>query len=352
MELYNLGKVPWLESQLIYHALAALGREALCLVSPSTPYVCIGFHQDLEQEVDLDFCNKNDIPIFRREVGGGAVYLDGNQLFFQLILNQRNPEVPKGKRNFYQKFLLPIIEVYRNIGIPAEYKPINDLIVGTRKISGTGVGEIGDCIVFVGNIIMDFDYEAMANVLKVPDEKFRDKIHKTIEENLSTVLRELGQEEAKQWDEARVNSLMVAEFEKLLGPMEPRGKDQDLQAKMDELSDEMLSDEWIRRKGKLTSGRNVKIRAGIKMVHQMHKAAGGLIRADFEVREGRFRNVSLSGDFFCFPEEAVAWLESGLEGRPVGEAKTLLKGFYSEKDIDTPGIAIEDWMRVLDAGTS
>jgi len=88
------------------------------------------------------------------------------------------------------------------------------------------------------------------------------------------------------------------------------------------------------------------------MVHQMHKAAGGLIRADFEVREGWFRNVSLSGDFFCFPEEAVAWLESGLEGRPVGEAKTLLKGFYSEKDIDTPGIAIEDWMRVLDAGTS
>lgn len=351
MELYNLGKVPWLESQLIYHALAGLGRESLCLVSPSTPYVCIGFHQDLEQEVDVDFCEKNGIPVFRREVGGGAVYLDGNQHFFQLILDKRHPGIPKSKEAFYKKFLQPVIAVYRAIGIPAEYKPINDLIAGTRKISGTGVGEIGDCIVFVGNLIMDFNYEMMAKVLRVPDEKFRDKIHKTLKDNLSTIIRELGPEAAEQWSDASLNSMMVEEFEKLLGPMAPREKDQDLQAKMDELSVEMLSDEWSHQKGRLTPGRNIKIRAGIKMVHKMHKATGGLIRADFEVREGRFGSVSLSGDFFCFPEEAVTWLELELEGRSVEDVQILLEEFYSEKEIDTPGIGIEDWMRVLDAGT-
>ena len=88
MELYNPGKVPWHESQLIYHALAKLGREALSLVSPATPYVCIGFHQDAEQEVDLDYCKAHGIPVFRREVGGGAVYLDGHQLFYQIILKK------------------------------------------------------------------------------------------------------------------------------------------------------------------------------------------------------------------------------------------------------------------------
>lgn len=73
MKLYNLGKVPWYESQLIYHAVAALGREALCLVPPATPYVCIGFHQDVEQELDLDFCKVNHIPVFSRDVGGGGL---------------------------------------------------------------------------------------------------------------------------------------------------------------------------------------------------------------------------------------------------------------------------------------
>lgn len=347
MELYNLGKVPWQESQLIYHALAQLGREALSLVSPSTPYVCIGFHQDVEQEVDLGFCKKNDIPVFRREVGGGAVYLDGDQLFFQLILHKNNPMVSKRREAFYKKFLRPVINVYRHIGIPAEFKPINDVITGTRKISGTGVGEIGGCIVFVGNLILDFNYEMMSKVLKVPDEKFRDKVHKTLVENLSTIRRELGEQQAKQWDETRLNALMAKEFEELVGPMQPREKDEALQTKMEELGQRMMTDEWLHQKRKRVSGRDIKIRSGINVVNKVYKAPGGLIRADFEIREERFYNVSLSGDFFCFPEEAIDWLERDLEGQPRSEVRNLLTQFYSEKEIETPGITIDDWMQVL-----
>ena len=347
IKLYNLGKVPWHESQLIYHALAALGREALSLVSPATPYVCVGFHQDLEQEVDLDFCTANHIPVFRRDLGGGAVYLDGDQLFFQLILRRDNPAVSVGKEAFYRKFLQPIINVYRRIGIPAEYRPINDVIAGTRKISGTGVGEIGNCIVFVGNLIVDFNYAMMSRVLKVPDEKFRDKVHKTLMENLSTIRHELGQNKAKAWNEADLNALMAEEFEKLLGPMEPSEKDEALQARIEELGVRMMSDVWLYQKGRRISGRDIKIRAGIKVIQKIHKALGGLIRADFELREGKFSNVSLSGDFFCFPEQAIGLLEARLEGQPIEEASTLLREFYSKDAIETPGIGIDDWMQVL-----
>ena len=347
MKLYNLGKVPWHESQLIYHAMAALGREALSLVSPAAPYVCIGFHQDLEQEVDLDFCRANHIPVFRRDLGGGAVYLDGDQLFFQLILRRDNPVVPMGKEAFYRKFLQPIINVYRRLGIPAEYRPINDVIAGTRKISGTGVGEIGSCIVFVGNLIVDFNYEMMCKILKVPDEKFRDKVHKALVDNLSTIRHELGEDNANARDEVHLNALMAEEFERLLGPMQPSEKDEALQAKIEELGVRMMSDAWLYQKGRRVSGRDIKIRAGIKVVRKMHKAPGGLIRADFELREGKFGNVSLSGDFFCFPEQAISLLEAGLEGQPIQEAHTLLNRFYSEEGIETPGIGIDDWMRVL-----
>ena len=349
MKLYNLGKVSWDESQLIYHALATLGREALSLVSPATPYVCIGFHQDVEQEVDLAYCQANDIPVFRRDLGGGTVYLDGDQLFFHLILRRDNPVVPRSKEAFYQKFLQPVVNVYRHIGIPAEYKPINDVIAGTRKISGTGASEIGDCIVFVGNLIIDFNYEMMCRILKVPDEKFRDKVHKTLSENLSTIRRELGEKEAAQWDEARLSDLMAKEFQELLGPMEPCKRDDALVAKMDELRAQMMTKEWLyqkRRRG--TSGRHIKIRAGTEMVHKVHKARGGLMRADFEVRDGKFGNVHLSGDFFCFPKEAVGWLESRLEGRPLAEALAVLEESYAEKEIETPGIEIDDWIRVLE----
>ena len=347
MLLYNLGKVPWEDSQLIYHALAELGRESLVLISPATPYVSIGYHQDVNHEVDLDFCRDNHIPIFRREVGGGAVYLDGDQVFFQLILHRENPVIPPRKANFYQKFLQPPINVYQRIGIPAVYKPVNDVIVGSRKISGTGVAEIGDCIVFVGNLILDFNYEKMSRVLKVPDEKFRDKMHLTLRENLTTIRRELGEKDAAPWDEQSLNAIMVEEFEKLTGPLASGEKDPALLTKMAEMASRMMTDEWLYQKGRSYSDRSVKIRSGVTLIHKMHKAAGGLIRADIETRDDRLETVSISGDFFCYPEDAIHKLESSLKGSPLSEVRNVLEAFYDIQNIETPGIEIEDWLQVF-----
>ena len=347
MELYTLGKIPWEETQLIYHALALLGREALCLVSPSAPYVCIGYHQDLEREVDLEFCRAHDIPIFRREVGGGAVFLDGNQLFFHLILKHDNPIAPKRTDAFYQKFLKPLIAVHHRIGLQVEYKPVNDLIFQNRKISGTGAGEIGDSIVFVGNLILDFDYETMARVLKIPDEKFRDKVKKTIEENLSTIRRELGAQRADQWDENTLNNMLAEEFEKLLGPITPARKDNLLIAKMQAIKSEVMGDDWLFRRGKRVGGRVVKVRSGLEVVQRMHKATGGLIRAEFFVEDGRFKEVAISGDYFCFPKDTVSHLQAAIEGSPTKEILKVLTDFYRMGRFEWPGVEIDDWMQIF-----
>lgn len=347
MELYNLGKVPWKDSQLMYHALAKLGRESLCLLSPNAPYVCIGFHQDVRQEVDLDFCRTNNFPVFRREVGGGAVFLDGNQLFFQLILHRENPIAPKRIEWFYKKFLQPVIDVYHRIGIAAEYKAVNDLVVQTRKISGTGAGEIGDCIVFVGNLILDFDYETMSRVLKIPDEKFRDKVKKTIEENLTTICRELGVSEAEQWDEQTLNYMMAEEFEKFLGPLTPEKKNGELVAKIKELEASMINDAWLYQKGKRFEGRVVRVRSGLEVMQRMHKAVGGLIRAEFAVEDGKYKGVSISGDFFCFPKNSVDRLAVKLEDCNAGNVSNVITDFYQAEGLEIPGVTIDDWKQIF-----
>jgi len=347
MKLYNLGKIPWEESQLIYHSLALMGRESLCLVSPSSPYVCIGFHQDVEQEVDLNFCQTHNIPVFRREVGGGAVFLDGNQLFFQLILKRDNPIAPKRIDAFYKKFLKPVIDVHHRIGIRATYKPVNDIVVDSRKISGTGAAEIGDCIVFVGNLILDFDYQTMSKVLKIPDEKFRDKVRKTIEENLSTISRELGRDVVSHWSDADLNQMMVEEFERLLGPMTPSERDAALNRKMQDLAPEMMKDDWLYMRGKRVGGWVVKVRSGLEVFHRLHKAPGGLIRADYALEDGCLKDVSLSGDFFCFPRDAVDRLANMVENYPVADISNAIADFYQSEEIDIPGITPDDWLQLF-----
>jgi lipoate-protein ligase A len=344
MKLYRLETVPWEDSQLLYHSLPRVGREGVILCSPATTYVCIGYFQDVEQEVDISFCRENHIPVFRREVGGGATYLDGEQLFFQLIIHRDNPMLPAGKIAFYRKFLQAPIEAYRALGIPAEYREVNDIVANQRKVSGCGAGEIGDYYVLVGNLIVNFDYKMMSRVLKVPDEKFRDKIYRTIYENLSTVKREI--EQVPPRDE--LWSLMADKFIEMLGPMEVVTKvDAEWRAQTDELVARFVTDEWLYRRRRPSAGREVKIRAGLHVRQKMHKAPGGLIRATTEVQDAAVAAVSLSGDFFFFPEEKLSNLEAALAGVRVEEVEQAITQFYEEHDIESPGVTPADFAQVI-----
>jgi len=346
MKINCLKTVPWQDSQLLYHAQPRIGREGLNLLAPATPYVCIGYFQDVEQEVDMAYCRENDIPVFRREVGGGAVYLDGDQLFFQLILHRNSPLIPEGgKLAFYRKFLRAPIEAYRALGIPAEYREVNDIVANDRKISGTGAAEIGDYYVLVGNLIVDFDYEMMARVLNVPDEKFRDKVYKTIRENLSTMKRELDVLPSRD----ELWSLMIEAFTAVIGPMEIETRVDDAwRRKVDELADDFLSEDWLYRKGSSRKGeRNVKIRSGVNVRQRMRKAPGGLIRADLEVRGNVLTGVSLSGDFFFYPEAKLVDLEEALTGAAVEDALRVVSRFYEQHDIESPGVTPEDLANLI-----
>jgi len=121
---------------LIFHALARMGIEALILVSPQTPLVSIGYFQDAEQEVDLQACRNMGLPYMRREVGGGATYLDENQIFYQLIWRKDNPRFPKAIHEIFPWFSEAPVETYRAFGIRAEYRSVNDIVTQEgRKIS-------------------------------------------------------------------------------------------------------------------------------------------------------------------------------------------------------------------------
>jgi lipoate-protein ligase A len=344
MKLYRLETVSWPDSQLLYHAQPRLRREGLNLLSPGLPYVCIGYFQDVRQEVDVALCRQEDIPIFRREVGGGAVYLDGEQLFYQLVIHRDNPLVPHGWEAFYRRFLQGAIDAYRALGIPAEYRPVNDIVANGRKISGNGAAEIGDYYVLVGNLIVDFDYEMMARVLRVPDEKFRDKVYKTLRDNLSTIRRELGYVPPREelWD------LLTAKFMEVLGPLPiETAVDPTWRAETDTLAVTMLSDEWLYSQERKPARRKVTIRSGVQLEQRMHKAPGGLIRAIVERQEGRIASLSLSGDFFFYPAHRLADLEAALIGSTEHEVEPTVTRFYAEYGIQSPGVTPADFARVL-----
>ncbi len=346
MDYYFLDAVSWQHSQALYHAAAHLGREALFVLRPDTPYVCLGYHQDAQAEIDLDFAKGAGIPVFRREVGGGAVYLDGAQLFFQLIVRRDRPGVPPHIAGFYARFLGPVVNTFRDFGVPAEYKPVNDIVANGRKISGTGAAQVDDMVVLVGNFIIDFDYTMMARVLRVPDEKFRDKIYKTLSENLTTIRRETGSAPAN----ADLAEALARHYTALLGPLVPRPLDEALIAKANELFEEMNRPAYLLANDRRRpDAARVKISEGVYVVQRIVKAPGGLIRATAISKDGHLSEVHLSGDFFFFPAEGLPEMERILEAVPEEREaiEAVLSAFYLSRAVESPGVQPADFAGVL-----
>lgn len=255
MDLYDLGAVSWWESQCFYHALAHLGREGLILCYPSSPYVCLGLHDDLDQEIDREYCEEQGIPLFRRETGGGVVYLDNRQVFFQLVLRRDNPRLPLRRTRYYEKFLQPAISVYRHFGVPAQLKAPADIAAAGRKCSGNACGDVGTCTAYVGNILLDFDYTIMSNILRVPYRQFREYLRQAMQSNMTTL---------KDWVNfpvhyAELAAQLIDGFKRQWRDLESRVPDQELMAKAREIHLRSSAQEWLEMPGRRDYDRKIKI---------------------------------------------------------------------------------------------
>lgn len=346
--LLDIGAIDPLDTQIIYDMIAQAITEGeadntLIICWPAEPLVSLGYFQEVEKDIDLDFCRKNNIVVTRRVIGGGGVYLDDGQMFYQIIGKIDSPTTPKGIDAYYRKFLEAPVQAYRNLGIDAEFKPVNDIQTKGRKISGNGAGDVGDARILTGNLIFDFNYDMMVKVLKVPDEKFRDKIAKSLKERLSTILIETGQIP----DREEIKQDLLRLYEKTLDiELIPGNLSNWERSKMADLRPKYLSDEWLhwRSGGRLMDAKTVRISATTAIGTANYKAEGGLIRVTIEVLEGKIKEIVISGDFFMLPSDAIAILENSLKGANTenDEPVTQIKSIYSRLSIESPGVTPED----------
>lgn len=81
----------------------------------------------------------------------------------------------------------------------------------------------------------------------------------------------------------------------------------------------------------------------------IHKSRGGLIRAEVRETGGRIEEVTLSGDFFMYPEDAVCSLEKSLRGVELSEEsiRRALAEVYTAQGIQSPGTTHEDFARAI-----
>ncbi|MHA1953497.1 MAG: lipoate--protein ligase family protein [Candidatus Heimdallarchaeaceae archaeon] len=343
--LLNLGEIPWLRSQSIYHALAIIQDRlqtpnTLIINWPNRPFVCIGLHQIVENSVELSFLRDQELPLVRRACGGGSVYLDQNQVFYQLICNQR--EYPQQLREFYEFFLQPVIETYREFNIPAQYSPVNDIIAEGRKISGNGAVSFGISRVLVGNFIFDFPAKEMSQILKVPEEKFRDKIANTLEERMGSFDFFLSEIPSKQ----EVISKYIENFQTILNvELVPDKLSEEEKKEIRKLDNQYIENQWLYYvEGEGDEILQQKIKSGTYFIFNEIKLQGGLFQIFAHFEDDHIADIILSGDFSISPPFILSIIQEKLKLQRVKEELITdkLQEIFKEYQVDLPGITIKE----------
>jgi lipoate-protein ligase A len=296
----------------------------------------VGFHQSVEQELRQDFCETKGIDINRRITGGGAIYFGEDTLGWELIAGK--DVASRDIHNLYRRLCEAAIDGLRELGIDASFRPVNDIEVEGRKISGTGGTEVRGAFLFQGTLLVDLDLQVMLRALRIPTEKLKDKEIDSLKERMTCLKWELGEippiqilkDAVKRGFSRSFGAQFVAE-----------GLSKWEQDYLDRHLEQFQSDDWI-----------YKVRRPLKEEHLLYsayKAPGGLIRISLLVDDTRdcIKVILITGDFFSYPKRAILDLEARMKNCPIGKVEETVRSFFDELRPEMPGVTPDDFIAAI-----
>jgi len=255
----------------------------------------LGSYQVAEAEVDLRYASENSIRIVRRQSGGGTIFTDMGTLLCTLILPEVSSTDPQTIMR--EDFAAPIARALRQLGISAEMKGRNDILVAGKKVCGIAQHMRNGRICTHGSLLCNTDLDMLAAVLRTDAAKIQSKAIPSVRSRV-TNLREhmprpvsttdfwtlLEEKLAEIWD-MRPYALTAA----------------DLAAIADIHHTRFGNPDWTRDRSPRFSFRNGK------------RFPGGRVEVFLDIVRGNIAAATICGDFLGVVP--IRGLEAALEGQ-------------------------------------
>lgn len=256
------------------------------------PSIIIGKNQNTVEEVNTEYVDANSIHVVRRLSGGGAVYHDLGNLNFSFLTKDDGDSF----RNF-AKFTQPVIEALAKMGVKAELKGRNDILVDGKKISGNAQFATKGRMFSHGTLMFDTEIERVVQALRVKKDKIESKGIKSIRSRVTNIKDYMEEDMTiEQFRMEILKSIFGGEEHIQYAPL----TEQDWE-NIHQLSKERYQTwEW-------NYGRSPKF----NMQHSHRFPVGG-IDVRLQVNKGTIEDIHIYGDFFGLGE--VADLEKALVG--------------------------------------
>ncbi|MGL4911273.1 MAG: lipoate--protein ligase [Romboutsia sp.] len=173
-------------------------NEDLFILWRNEPSVIVGKNQNTLSEINLEYIKENNIPVVRRQSGGGAVFHDLGNINFTFIANDN-----KGFSDF-KRFTQPIIDLLNTLDINAEFSGRNDLLINGKKFSGNAQYNYKNRVMHHGTLLFSSEITDLSNALKVKPIKFEGKGIKSVKSRVTNISEHLK------------NDLTILEFKNLI----------------------------------------------------------------------------------------------------------------------------------------
>jgi lipoate-protein ligase A len=307
------------------------------------PCALVGRFQTIENELNLDYCAQNKIPVNRRPTGGGAIIMGENQLGVALAIPGKSDESYASVRERMSQFSQGIISGLNTLGIKVEFRRKNDLEVNGLKIAGLGLHKTATGgLLFHASLLVDLDVAYMLNVLQTPFEKISDKEIATVGERTTTVRRELCASFKLP------QSLTLNEIRKTILNGYKSAFDVNIElsdytdGEMNEIrqleKDKYMDSNWI------FQSTDVADAIGKSII----KTEGGLLDIRIVLAGKMIKSAFIGGDFFT-SEHAIADLEQSLRWHSSQESSLheTLSQVYERWSGDLANLPIESLIKAL-----
>lgn len=310
---------------------AAGERPGLLRFYRSLPTVSLGRHQALELEVRTDYCQRKHIEIVRRASGGGALYLDPDQLGFSLITRRPAAWENFGLEQMLAAFCAAIADSLALLGVAAAFKAPNDLQIDGRKLASAFIAVEGDILLLQASLLCDVDIQTLLEALRVPTEKLTVTGLESARQRLATLREVLGEipPDAVLQEALQVGLAGALGLSWTASPL-GIGASLDVSAsRPDQVSN------WSDLDDSALEG--------------LHKTPGGTLRARLwpDADRQRISRIGFAGDFHLHPADALDRLQQSLAGLRPDEAESAVSDFFDRHPCELPGFSSSDIRTLL-----
>ncbi len=279
------------------------------------PSVWIGVHQYVEEDVDVDYCIKNNIPIVRRPNPGGAVYQDAGSFCFSFFFKPQTFFQHLGIKDsleLYKWFGKVIIETCKKFGIVAKNSGRNDVTIDNKKIYGSAQNQFHDAFAHSGTFLVNVNIEQMVSTLKPSKLKFIDKGYTNVKDrviNLSSIV-------GRVIDLDEVIDVLVAKI-RLIFNLQYNPIENDFTNEEHNLITDLYLNKYSKKDWTFRYKPTTETLVSKKTDH-------GILTLGLELSEKVIKKFTISGDFLLPNKDALTELVSNIQDKTLNEVTKLI----------------------------